>query len=176
MAHELIDYVDADDRPVGRGPRGLAAAMGLLYRVAATVCGDRDGRVLVYRRPDGAAVFPGHYDVLVGGSVRAGESYLRAAVRELDEECGIRPATPPREIFRTRRSSPVGPCWLAVHRAEAEGPLCPDLREIAWHAFRDPQDLLDGALQPFIPAGAEALRRLVALDNAGDNAGHSART
>ncbi|GAA0700595.1 NUDIX hydrolase YfcD [Kitasatospora atroaurantiaca] len=159
MTEETVDYVDADDRPVTRGPRGLAARLGLYYRVSATVCTDRGGRVLVYRRPSRAAVFPGHYDVLVGGSVRAGETYAQAAARELAEELGIRPTL--REIFRTRHASPAGPCWLTVHQAEAGEPLQTDPREIAWCSFLAPELALAGALQPFVPAGRQALDRLL---------------
>ncbi len=163
VADELVDFVDAADRPVSRGPRGRAAEQGLYYRVAATVCGDRSGRVLVYQRPAGAALFPGHYDVLVGGSVRAGESYLRAAARELEEELGIRPVL--REIFRTRHASPAGPCWLAVHLAETDCPLRVDRREVAWCAFLPPEQALDGTLRPFVPAGLAALQRLAGPDH-----------
>jgi 8-oxo-dGTP pyrophosphatase MutT (NUDIX family) len=161
VTDELVDYVDAYDRPVSRGPRGRAADQGLHYRVAATVCGDRQGRVLVYRRPGWVALFPDHHDVLVGGSVRAGESYLQAAERELAEELGIRHT--PREIFRSRQNSPAGPCWLTVHLAEVDCRLRVDRREIAWCAFLPPERALDGTLRPFVPAGRAALERLVEL-------------
>ncbi|MDH6575411.1 NUDIX domain-containing protein [Kitasatospora sp. MAP5-34] len=159
MVPETVDFVDAEDRPAGRGPRGEAAGLGLYYRVAATVCGDREGRVLVYRRPARAAVFGGHYDVLIGGSVRAGESYRAAAARELDEELGVRPAL--HEVFRTRHDSPAGPCWLAVHRARLTGPVLPDPAEVAWYGLVPAQDVLDGLLHPFVPAGRQALVRLL---------------
>lgn len=161
MADELVDYVDADDRPVARGPRGRAVDQGLYYRVAATVCGDRYGRVLVYRRPQWAPLFPGHHDVLVGGSVRAGESYLQAAVRELEEEIGV--TATPREIFRSRQTSPAGPCWLTVHLAGFDSSLRVDRREIAWCAFLPPERVLDGTLHPFVPAGRAVLERLTPL-------------
>ncbi|GAA2151117.1 NUDIX domain-containing protein [Kitasatospora kazusensis] len=160
MAPETVDFVDAADRPAGRGPRGGAAGLGLYYRVAATVCDDPQGRVLVYRRPARAAVLPGHYDVLIGGSVRAGESYLAAAARELAEELGIGP--PLREVFRTRHDSPAGPCWLAVHRARLTGPVRPDPDEIAWCDLVPARDVLDGLLHPFVPAGRQALERILA--------------
>ncbi|HEX3784025.1 MAG TPA: NUDIX domain-containing protein [Pseudonocardiaceae bacterium] len=156
---ELVDYVDSDDNPVSHGSRGEAAARGLYYRVSATICTDRSGKVLVYRRLPGAAVYPDHYDVLVGGSVRAGETYLDAATRELAEELGIR--TDVREVFRSRQDSPIGPCWLAVHQASIDGPLQVDHLEIAWCSFVTQDQVLDGVLQPFVPAGREALKRLL---------------
>jgi 8-oxo-dGTP pyrophosphatase MutT (NUDIX family) len=171
VPEETVDYVDADDRPVRRGPRGRAAELGLYYRVAATVCRDGAGRVLVYRRPAGAAVYGGYHDVLIGGSVRAGESYQEAAGRELAEELGL--LVTPREIYRARQDSPVGPCWLAVHTAELpEGAeLRPHPGELDWCGLVPAADLLaggpggpsgpGGALRPFVPAGRAALARLL---------------
>ncbi|GEB52038.1 NUDIX domain-containing protein [Streptomyces cacaoi] len=137
-ADEQVDYVDAEDRPVRTGPRGGARAIGLHHRVAATVLTDPAGRVLVHRRPAHAPVLPGHHDVLVGGCVRAGESYRAAAARELAEELGVGTGgPPPRELWRERLDGPNGPCWLAVHhlRLGPGGPPQADPAEIAWHGF-----------------------------------------
>ncbi|EDY50537.1 NUDIX domain-containing protein [Streptomyces clavuligerus] len=160
---ELVDFVDADDRPVSRGPRGRAQRAGLHYRVAATVLTAGPDRVLVYRRPAGARVFPGHHDVLVGGSVRAGESYLVAARRELAEEFGVRPEL--REVLRLPQPSPIGPCHLAVHLAdigELTGLLRPDRTEIDHCQLLSLARLLNDPPRPFVPTGVDVLHRLFA--------------
>ncbi|MEO3977778.1 NUDIX hydrolase [Streptomyces sp. CAU 1734] len=159
-AVETIDYVDAEDRFVCRGPRGGAGAAGLHYRIAATIVLDGTGRVLVYRRPARATVHPGCHDVLVGGGVRAGESYRRAAERELAEETGLR--VPVREVLRSRRDSPLGPCHLRVHLALLDGPVRAAPDEIAQHLLLPLAEVLTDPPQPFIPAGLESLRRLFA--------------
>ena len=160
---ELVDYVDADDRHVRTGPRGGAHARGLLYRVAATLLTDPPGRVLVYRRPEGVPVLPGHHDVLVGGSVQAGERPAQAAARELAEEFGLRPEETdgPHELWRERVEGPAGPCWLTVHHARVtEGALHRDPGEIAWHGFLPLERLLgDARPRPFNGVGLRALRR-----------------
>lgn len=159
---EIIDYVDSDDRFVRSGPRNGAEAAGLYYRVAATIVHTADGRVLVYRRPAWATVFPGHHDVLVGGGVRAGESYEQAAARELAEEFGLR--TTVREVWRVRHDSPVGPCHLTVHLAVLDAALHPDPTEIAQHALLPIPQVLSDPPRPFVPAGLRALRQ-VTLDH-----------
>ncbi|MEU7015913.1 NUDIX domain-containing protein [Streptomyces sp. NPDC046385] len=158
-AHETVDYVDADDRPVTRGPRGGAAARGLYYRVAATVCTDSAGRLLVYRRPPWAAVYPDHHDILIGGCPRAGEAYADAAARELHEELGV--LATPRLVLHQPRPSPAGRCWLAVHVAEIQAPPSVDAREIAEHFFAPPADLLDHPPTPFVPEGRRVLAQLM---------------
>lgn len=61
---------------------GLAAVVAPL---------DQHGRVLLTRRPRHMRTFPGCW-VMPGGSVDPGESTLTAALRELHEETGLRPA------------------------------------------------------------------------------------
>jgi 8-oxo-dGTP pyrophosphatase MutT (NUDIX family) len=154
---ETIDFVDTQDHVVRRGLRGQAGAAGLYYRVAATIVGTRDGRVLVYRRSSHADVFPSHHDVLIGGAVRAGESYLQAAVRELAEELDIRPSV--REVSRVRLESPVGPCHLAVHFALHSGTVRTAPGEVDGYALVRIEEVLTAPPQPFVPAGLAALRQ-----------------
>ncbi|MFM9615062.1 NUDIX domain-containing protein [Streptomyces niveiscabiei] len=160
VVRELVDLVDDADRPLSTGIRGHRAPDGLLHRIAATVVDDGHGRVLVYRRPAHARILPGHHDVLVGGSVRAGESYLDAAVRELAEEFAV--AADPYEVWRERHDSPDGPCWLAVHhgRLPAGARLTPLAGEVAWHALIPLTDLLTRPPQPFNPTGLAVLERI----------------
>jgi 8-oxo-dGTP pyrophosphatase MutT (NUDIX family) len=155
---ELVDYVDAEDRFVRTGPRGGAGEHRLHYRTAATVLvtGRRD--VLVYRRPAAAKVYPGHHDVLVGGTARAGETYRAAARRELAEELGISPVQ--REVLKLRRESPIGPCHLAVYLAELPARLEPDSAEIDRYEVLPVISVLSNPPQPFIPDGLDVLRRL----------------
>ncbi|MFQ6196567.1 NUDIX domain-containing protein [Streptomyces sp. NPDC000405] len=159
---ETIDYVDADDHVVAQGPRGQAPGAGLHHRAAATILLAQldwpGSHVLVYQRPSTARVYPGHHDVLVGGSPRAGESYRQAAARELAEELGIRP--PLSEALRLRTTSPVGPYHLTVHLAELHEPLRPDPREIPHHELLPLTQVLAVPPRPFIPTGLDVLRRL----------------
>ena len=50
----------------------------------------RDGRLLLARRADDRAFYPGVWDVL-GGHCEGGEALAAALARELEEEIGVRP-------------------------------------------------------------------------------------
>jgi 8-oxo-dGTP pyrophosphatase MutT (NUDIX family) len=155
---ELVDYVDAEDRFVRTGPRGGAADHRLHYRTAATVLVTREREVLVYRRRPTVNVYPGHHDVLVGGTVRAGETYRAAARRELAEELGISPVQ--REMLKLRCESPIGPCHLAVYLAELPAQLMPNSAEIDRYEVLPVISVLSNPPHPFIPDGLDVLRRL----------------
>lgn len=62
-----------------------------MHRFASTAVVDPRGRVLMQERDEHAPVHPDRWG-LPGGGLEAGETYLAAAVRELEEETGLRVA------------------------------------------------------------------------------------
>jgi 8-oxo-dGTP pyrophosphatase MutT (NUDIX family) len=81
--------VDTDDAVIGTVRRAVMRRDRLRHRVTFVVVRACDGRILVHRRSDAKDVWPGRWDLAVGGVVTAGESYDVAAVRELAEEVGV---------------------------------------------------------------------------------------
>jgi 8-oxo-dGTP pyrophosphatase MutT (NUDIX family) len=61
----------------------------LRHRATFVVVRSRDGRILLHRRSDAKDLWPGRWDLAVGGVVTAGEGYDEAARRELAEEVGV---------------------------------------------------------------------------------------
>jgi isopentenyldiphosphate isomerase len=86
---EWIDLVDADDRVVGRATRAEMRRDNLLHRAVYIIVRDGPGRLFVHRRTTRKDVYPGYWDVTVGGVVGAGEDYETSARRELAEEVGV---------------------------------------------------------------------------------------
>jgi 8-oxo-dGTP pyrophosphatase MutT (NUDIX family) len=158
---ELVERVDAHDRVLGVVERGEAIRKRWLHRVATTICRDREGRVLVYRRPEGLSRFPGHYDVCFGGAVGVGESYQAAAARELEEELGVRAET--RLLFTYLCDGRISPYWLGVHDAIITGDIEPDPAEVAWCGWMTESELHAAVRRwRFIPDGQEAFARYLA--------------
>ncbi|WP_329116631.1 NUDIX hydrolase [Streptomyces sp. NBC_01465] len=155
---ELVDRVDENDRVIGVVERGEAIRNRWLHRVATTICHDRQGRMLIHRRPDDDTRFPGLYDVMAGGAVDVGESYEAAAERELAEEMGVRATVRP--VVRFLMEGAISPYWLGVHETVIGGAIVADPREIAWHAWLTEAELATALREwTFVPDGQEAFRR-----------------
>jgi isopentenyldiphosphate isomerase len=86
---ELVDVVDADDRVQRTVTRAEMRRDRLRHRCTFVVVRTSDGGVLVHRRSEEKDLWPGAWDLAVGGVVTAGEDWESAARRELAEEVGI---------------------------------------------------------------------------------------
>lgn len=92
MDGDIFDVVDAGDAVVGRAPRSVVHARGLMHRSAhILVFGEgADGdKILLQMRSTQKDLYPLRYTTSVSGHVDSGESYLQAALREMREEIGV---------------------------------------------------------------------------------------
>ena len=86
---EPVDIVDDFDRVIATVSRRRMRAERLRHRAVFVVVTSTTGHVLVHRRSEAKDLWPGRWDLAVGGVVAAGESYDDAARRELGEEVGV---------------------------------------------------------------------------------------
>ena len=54
------------------------------------VCVDKNGKILMQQRSNNVETYKGYWDVSSAGHILAGQNSLSAAVRELEEEVGIK--------------------------------------------------------------------------------------
>jgi isopentenyldiphosphate isomerase len=87
--HERVDIVDEHDTVVEVTTRSRMRAERLRHRAVFLLVTTSEGRLLVHRRSDTKDLWPGWWDVAVGGVVTSGETYHDAARRELAEEIGV---------------------------------------------------------------------------------------
>lgn len=87
---ELVDLYDENRLPLGRtGERSDSRKPGE-YRMVVHVCVfDSRGRLLIQQRTLQKRIWPGLWDVSVGGGVDAGETSRQGAEREFREELGF---------------------------------------------------------------------------------------
>lgn len=88
MTEELFDVVDENDQPTGQKlTKEQVHTDGTLHRCATVYVFNSDRELYIQNHHSGL------YDHTVGGHVSAGEDYLPAAIRETEEEIGIKNAS-----------------------------------------------------------------------------------
>ena len=87
---ELWDILDENRRPTGRtAARQDGLVDGDLHVVVHVCLFNATGQMLIQRRTDTKADWPGLWDFSVGGSLHAGETSREGALREVREELGL---------------------------------------------------------------------------------------
>ena len=86
---ELVEQIGLDGAVIGVVSRSRMRTENLCHRAVFVVVISGDGCLLVHRRSAGKDIWPGWWDIAVGGVVAVGETYEDAGRRELAEEIGI---------------------------------------------------------------------------------------
>lgn len=94
---ETLDVVDENDQVIGQTLRDDAHIKGLLHREVHVWVFNSKGEVLLQKRSPTKEIYPGLWDASIGGHVPSGMSYEEAALKELEEEIGIR--AEPRDLI-----------------------------------------------------------------------------
>jgi isopentenyldiphosphate isomerase len=135
-AEELVDVVDAGDRVLRQVSRAEMRRANLLHRAVYVLVRNSRGELFVHQRTTSKDVYPGYWDVTVGGVVAAGEDYDTAARRELAEEIGAAGAVM-QPLFAVRYEDAstklVGQAFLACW----DGPITLQSTEVTAGSFVD---------------------------------------
>jgi 8-oxo-dGTP pyrophosphatase MutT (NUDIX family) len=159
---ELVDVIDEQDRVLAQCTRREMRRDNLLHRVIAVMVLDGSGRIYLHRRTATKDLFPNLYDVFTAGVVGAGEGYLEAARRELEEELGI-VGPEPASLFLHHYEGQETRSLTHVFRVTWTGPIVHQASEVAWGEFRTRQRLAENreALD-FVPDGREIFTHYLA--------------
>lgn len=91
---EFLDIVDENGEPTGKTvERKKAHAEGIRHRTSHVwLARKRNGRVeiLMQKRAENKDSYPGCYDISSAGHIPAGDGFEESAVRELQEELGVK--------------------------------------------------------------------------------------
>jgi isopentenyldiphosphate isomerase len=156
---ETVDIVDEEDRVVGQASRAEVRARGLRHRAAYILVFNSRGQLFVHLRTASKDVYPGHYDVAVGGVVGAGESYDEAARRELAEELGITQLDL-RRVLALRFDDADNHINGMVYSCTWDGAVQLQAEEIVSGEWLDLDAVIERTGQaPFCPDAIEALGR-----------------
>ncbi len=89
-ANEIVAIVDEHNHVIGSAPQREMRARRLPHRSTYIFVFNSQGELFVQKRTMTKDIYPGYYDPCTGGVVLHGESYELSAIRELEEEVGIR--------------------------------------------------------------------------------------
>ena len=86
---ELVDLYDENRVPLGKTAERYGKKDRGEYRMVVHVClFSPEGQLLIQKRTDSKHIWPGKWDVSIGGGVDAGETSRQGAEREFLEELG----------------------------------------------------------------------------------------
>ncbi len=154
---EIVDVIDKNGKTVRSAPRSEVEDKSLWHKTAAVVVFNSQGQIFVHRRMDGPHMkYPGLYDVKFAGWVKAGETYEKAAMRELEEESGIK-ASELEFLFEYTFDDPDNKLRSRVYKTVHDGPLQLQETEVMEGRFMSREE---AKLLPLSPTGKEVIKRL----------------
>ncbi len=152
---EPVDLVDEKNRIIGWARRREVRARNLLHRGVGIICINSRGQVYVHRRTGIKDIFPGMYDMFVGGMVNRGEAYREAALREVREELGIE-GPEPDFLFTHLYQGEKNRAWIQVYQVQWNGAIRHQPEEIAWGKWMEEEQMYAMIREkPFVPDGLE---------------------
>ena len=132
---EWVDLIDFDNRVLGKATRKYVRAYNLLHRGVGILVVNSACEVYVHKRTDRKDVFPGMFDMFVGGVVESGETYQAAAAREVSEELGIASTARLERLFRHVYDGALNRSVIDIFRVTWNGEIVHQEEEIAWGAW-----------------------------------------
>jgi 8-oxo-dGTP pyrophosphatase MutT (NUDIX family) len=86
---EWVDLLDAAGQPIGKVTRREMRARRLPHRGVYILVFSHRQEIFIHQRTTTKDVYPGFWDVTIGGVVAAGETFDAGACREALEELGV---------------------------------------------------------------------------------------
>ena len=128
---EMLDYVDEHDRVLGQATRYEVHRRNLMHRSTHIMLINSNGEFFLQLRSMSKDNNPGLWDTSAAGHVDAGEGYLQCAVRELNEELGVKlDGSELLEIGRMSPSADNGFEFVRIYGARSDLPITLEPDEI----------------------------------------------
>ncbi|MBO4632565.1 MAG: NUDIX domain-containing protein [Lentisphaeria bacterium] len=167
MGNEYFDLIeDATGKIIGRASRSECHGNpALLHRsVRVIVYHPNQRSILLQKRSRNKDIFPGRWDMAVGGHVDSGETPDQAAVREMGEELGLPPTQPLRKLFQMKVRNHIESENVQTYSTVSDGPFQiqkQELDEVRFFSFDELRILLEKQPEQFTPLLIRELRVLL---------------
>lgn len=123
IAQELLDVVNDKDQVIGVKQRAEIHANGLMHRAVHIMVFNSAGEFFIQKRSMTKDECPGLWDTSTAGHLNSGETYLDCAIRELDEELGIRLPEAPQLLFKLAPTQRNGMEHSAIYCCTYDGEI-----------------------------------------------------
>ncbi|MBO4648264.1 MAG: NUDIX domain-containing protein [Lentisphaeria bacterium] len=167
MSDEFFDLIDdATGQIVGRATRRECHGNPkLLHRSVRVAVYHPDGKsLLLQKRSMSKDIFPGRWDMAVGGHVDSGETPDQAVVREMREELGLVSDLPLKKLFQLKVRNEIESENVQLYSTVCAGPFEiqeQELSEIRFFSFDELKKLLRDDPEQFTPLLVRELRILL---------------
>jgi len=163
---EMVDIIDAEGRTVGTVSRQEMRGRRLPHRCVYILVFNRRGELFVHLRTPTKDVYPGYWDVAIGGVLAAGETIDQGAVREGREELGV--DISPEPLFPFRYEDAASVVQGMVYRAEHDGPFQLQAEEIVRGEFAPLNEVVNRTkMETFCPDGLAVLEEFCRVTRRG---------
>jgi len=123
MSEDIFDVVNERDQVIDAKRRSYVHAHGLLHRAVHVFVFNSRGEIFLQKRSMLKDRQPGVWDSSCSGHVDSGETYDETAVRELQEEIGLRINSPLQKLFKISPCAETDAEFVWVYRCENDGPF-----------------------------------------------------
>ncbi len=161
-ADELVDVIDDAGNTVAVVTRREMRQRKLPHRCTYVLVFNTRGELFIHLRTPTKDVFPGYWDVCIGGVLTAGESFAVGVQREIHEELGIKADAT--ELFPFWYRGAESFAHGMVYRLAHDGPFQLQVEEIVRGEFVPLADVLERIKrESFCPDGVDVLNRFLHL-------------
>jgi len=123
MSEEIFDVVNERDEVIDARPRSEVHARGLLHRAVHVLVFNSRGEIFLQKRSMKKDRQPGVWDSSCSGHVDSGENYDETAIRELQEELGLKMNVLPHKLFKIDACAETDAEFVWIYQCENEGPF-----------------------------------------------------
>lgn len=138
--NEILDIVDKNDKVIGQARRKeVHKDKRLIHRSIGVAIFNRRGEIFLQQRSKTKDTDPLLWTISCSGHLKKGDDYFVAAIRELQEELGIKVEIKP--VVKYLCSAPQETEMVMLFQGEAEGPFQLNKSEILQGKFFTQEEL-----------------------------------
>jgi len=158
-----IAFVDDQDNVIGAGTQEEARENGIRHRVSRIILVNSNGEVLLSRRAAHLSSNPGLWSVSAAGHVDEGETYEYAALREMEEEIGVKdvPLTEIGYFYSEGNSQNGAKQFARIYKGIYDGEVHPnpeEVWEVKWVSRSELDTLIAEKSAEFTGGGMRTLK------------------